>query len=145
MRSEWCRSVYQPQRREQSQKKLRRKWQRKNRRRRRNQEENSDPKVVSSQLLLSSRAPVHNRWFFHMYVINFPSFYSAFSVLYFWSVYIFITSFSMSVLFSQRRISVDLVDLVKRFRTSIWQLLAKIGFDTGANEPLKGCQKVGKS
>ena len=52
--------------------------------------------------------------YFHVkyYVINFPSFYSAFSVL-----HIFIISFSTSVLFSKRRISVNLVDLVKSFPT----------------------------
>ena len=48
-----------------------------------------------------------------VYVIDFPSFYSAFSVL-----DIFITSFLISVLFSKRRISVNLVDLVKSFQTS---------------------------
>ena len=37
-----------------------------------------------------------------LYVINFPSFYSAFSVLYFLLVYLFIISFSISVLFSQK-------------------------------------------
>ena len=35
-------------------------------------------------------------------------------------LYIFIISFSTSVLFSKRRISVDLVDLVKSFQTSIY-------------------------
>ena len=48
-------------------------------------------------------------------LINFPSFYSAFSVL-----YIFIISCSISVLFSKRRINVNLVDLVKSFPTSIY-------------------------
>ena len=53
--------------------------------------------------------------YFHVYVNNFPSFYSAFSVL-----HIFIISFSTSVLFSKRRINVNLVDLVKSFPTSFY-------------------------
>ena len=67
--------------------------------------------------------------YFHvLYVINFPSFYSAFSVLYFLLVYIFIIAFSIRFFFSQRRISVrrisvHLVDLVKSFQTSIYYLL----------------------
>ena len=48
-------------------------------------------------------------------VINFPSFYSAFSVL-----YIFIISFSTSVLFSKRRINVNLVELEKCCRTHLF-------------------------
>ena len=61
--------------------------------------------------------------YFHVYVINFPSFYSAFSVL-----YIFIISFSISVLFSKRRISVDILDFVKSFQTntSIYYLVFTI-------------------
>ena len=41
-------------------------------------------------------------YFMHVCVINFPSFYSAFSVLSFLLVYIFIIPFSISVLFSQK-------------------------------------------
>ena len=53
-------------------------------------------------------------------------------------VYIFIISFSTSVLFSKRRINVNLADLVKSFLTRMYYyLLAKIGFDTAENEPLK--------
>ena len=37
---------------------------------------------------------------------------------------------------------VDLVDLVKSFLTSLQYLLAKIGFDTVENGPLKVCQKI---
>ena len=72
-----------------------------------------------------------------------------------------------SVLFSQRRISVNLVDLVKSFvQIFIFQslsmslflnllfepdsysneyLLAKFGVDTAENGPLKVCQKLAKS
>ena len=73
---------------------------------------------------------------FHVYVINFPSFYSVFSVLYVFNIsfstsvlfskrrisvlYIFIISFSTSVLFSKRRKNVNLVDLAKSFPTSIY-------------------------
>ena len=39
---------------------------------------------------------------------------------------------------------VNLVDLVKSFQTSIYYLLAKFGFDTAENEPLKVCQKLAK-
>ena len=42
-----------------------------------------------------------------------------------------------SVLSSQRRINVNLINLVKRFPTNIFYLLAKSGFDTAANEPFK--------
>ena len=95
--------------------------------------------------------------YFHVYVINFPSFYSVLSVL-----YIFNISFSTSVLFSKRRISVNLVDLVKSFQTvfcsnfhfsvslhvpfsqslSNEYSIAKIGFDTAENGPLKVCQNL---
>ena len=37
---------------------------------------------------------------------------------------------------------VNLVNLVKSFQTSISYLLAKFGFDTAENEPLKVCQKL---
>ena len=37
---------------------------------------------------------------------------------------------------------VNLVDLVKSFQTSIHYLLAKFGFDTAENEPLKVRQKI---
>ena len=40
---------------------------------------------------------------------------------------------------------VHLVDLVKSFHTSIQYLLAKFGFDTAENEPLKVCKKLAKS
>ena len=36
----------------------------------------------------------------------------------------------------QRNTSIHLIDLVKSFQTSIY-LLAKVGFDTAENEPLK--------
>ena len=39
---------------------------------------------------------------------------------------------------------VNLVDLVKSFPSSIYYLLAKFGFDTAENEPLKVCQKLAK-
>ena len=39
---------------------------------------------------------------------------------------------------------VNLLDLVKSFQTSIYYLLAKIGFDTAENGPLKICQKLAK-
>ena len=40
---------------------------------------------------------------------------------------------------------VNLVDLVKSFETSSFHnLLAKFGFDTAENEPLKVCQKIAK-
>ena len=45
---------------------------------------------------------------------------------------------------SQRRISVNLVDLVKSFQTSNY-LLAKFGIDTAESRPLKVCQKLAKS
>ena len=41
--------------------------------------------------------------------------------------------------------SVNLVDLVKSFRTGIYYLLAKFGVDTAESGPLKVCQKVAKS
>ena len=47
-----------------------------------------------------------------------------------------------SVLFSQRRISVNIVDLVKSFRE---YLLAKFGFDTTENGSLKVCKKLARS
>ena len=50
-----------------------------------------------------------------------------------------------SVLFSKRRISVNLVDLVKSFQTSIYYLLAKFGVDTAENGPPKVCQKLDSS
>ena len=60
-----------------------------------------------------------------------------------------------SVLFSQRRISVNLVDLVKSFQSlsmslfqtsiGIYYLFAKIGVDTAENGPLKVCQQLPKS
>ena len=37
---------------------------------------------------------------------------------------------------------VHLVDLVKSFQTSTYYLLAKFGFDTAENEPIKVCQKL---
>ena len=40
---------------------------------------------------------------------------------------------------------VNIVDIVKSFQTSIYYLLAKVGFDTAENEPLKVCQKLAKS
>ena len=40
----------------------------------------------------------------------------------------------------QKRVS--LADLVKSFQTSIYFLLAKLGFDTADNGPLKVCQKL---
>ena len=40
---------------------------------------------------------------------------------------------------------VNLVDLVKSFQTSIWNLLAKFGVDTAENEPLKVCRKLAKN
>ena len=47
------------------------------------------------------------------------------------------------VLFSKKT-HVNLVDLVKSFPTSIYYLLAKIGFDRAENEPLSVCQTVVK-
>ena len=83
--------------------------------------------------------------YFHVYVIKFPSFYSAFSVL-----YIFIISFSISVLFSKRRISVSLIDVVKRFLNLLFEpdpysnehLVVNFVFDAAENESSKACQKV---
>ena len=45
----------------------------------------------------------------------------------------------------KRRISVNLVDPVKSFQTSIYYLLAKFSFDTAENGPLKVCPKLGNS
>ena len=39
----------------------------------------------------------------------------------------------------------NLVDLVKSFQTNIYYLVAKLGFDTAENGPLKVCQKLAKS
>ena len=40
---------------------------------------------------------------------------------------------------------VNLLDLVKSFHTSIYYLVAKIGFDTAENEPLGVCRKLANS
>ena len=40
---------------------------------------------------------------------------------------------------------VNLVDLAKSFQTGIYYLLAKFGFDTAEEGPLKVCQKLEKS
>ena len=117
------------------------------------------PEALFMVFLLDSKGAKESKGakvmnYFHVYVINFPSFYSVFSVL-----YIFNISFSTSVLFSKRRISVNrfrfffpkrrisvhLVDLVRSFQTSIYYLLAKFGFDTAENGPLKVSQKLAKS
>ena len=70
-------------------------------------------------------------------------FMSPFSLLYSVPVHIFIISFSISVLFSQRT-HVHLIDLVKSFPTSIYYLPAKNGFDKAENEPSKVCQEIVK-
>ena len=49
-------------------------------------------------------------------------------------VHIFIISFSTSVLFFKRRISVKLVDLVESFQTFMYYLLAKFGVDTAEKD-----------
>mgnify|MGYP003318247517 CR=1 FL=1 len=48
-----------------------------------------------------------------------------------------LTKFSRIVECGAVQKCVHLVDLVKSFQTSIYYLLAKIGFDTAENEPLK--------
>ena len=40
---------------------------------------------------------------------------------------------------------VNFVDLVKSFQTSIYDLLATVGFDTAMNGPLEVCQKLANS
>ena len=51
-----------------------------------------------------------------------------------------------SVLFFQRThvkdAYVNLIDLVKSLPTSIYQSVAKVGFGTAENEPLKVCQEL---
>ena len=42
-------------------------------------------------------------------------------------------------------ISVNIVELVKSFQTSIQYLVAKFGVDTAENGPVKVCQKLAKS
>ena len=81
--------------------------------------------------------------YFHvLYLINFPSFYSAFSVLYFLLLYIFIISFSISVLFSQKTHTCKSCRSLQELSNEY--LLAKFGVDTAENGPLKHCQKLEK-